>query len=126
MIALWIKVKGSSMAPALRDGDEVLVAPLSSPPVPGDVVVGRRRGGVFLHRVVRSGATAIVTRGDACPAEDPPLELRNILLRAERMKRDGRTAPIPRARPPTRLRSRLRRLLGRLRAAPGKPSEETP
>ena len=127
MDTFWHKVSGFSMAPALRDGDEVLLAPLTTPPAPGDVVVARRAGCVFIHRVVRSSAAEIVLRGDACPTEDPPVPIRNVLLRAERMRIRGRPAPIPPA--PTRLRrlrSRLGQLLARLRAAPGRRSRATP
>ena len=120
---LWKKVTGASMAPTLRDGDEVLLAPVSTLPAPGDVVAARRPGGVVLHRVVRSSTSAVVMRGDACLEEDPPLHPRNVLLRAVSLRRNGRTLPIPAA--PTRLHralSRLTRLLARLRGAPGRRS----
>jgi hypothetical protein len=85
----------------------------------GNIVVSRRPGGgLMIHRVVAMDGEQIVTRGDACLRDDPPVSRKQVLLRAALMRRHGNVSPIP---PPVpfssfrRFRSRLVRLLVRLR-----------
>jgi len=76
-------VRGGSMSPFIRNGQQVLLEPLRSPPRPGEVVLRRAPGRrLVLHRVVRVSAGGVVTRGDAAPAEDPPAAPGDILARA--------------------------------------------
>jgi len=119
----WQRVRGRSMAPALRDGDEVWLEPIG-PVVAGDVVVARipgSRTGTVLHRVVREDEQGVWTRGDACRADDPLSPRVNILFRATSFRRRGRVAPIPPPAGPTarglwRARARLESAIG----APGR------
>jgi hypothetical protein len=123
-LALWWPIRGSSMVPALVDGDEVLVEPLRAPPRPGDVVVFRRReGGLVAHRVVSVDEGEVRTWGDACRDPDPTKLARAVLFRATRLRRAGRELPIPRLGWRARLyraRFPLTRALARLRGAPGR------
>jgi putative nucleotidyltransferase-like protein/peptidase S24-like protein len=81
--AVWLTLKGGSMAPAVRDGDRLLVAPLDShePPREGEIVIAKRAGRFVAHRLVATGREAVVTRGDACARDDPPLPREHILAR---------------------------------------------
>lgn len=81
--AVWLTVRGGSMAPAMRDGDRLLVSPLDSLETPqeGDIVIAKRAGRLVAHRLVARTGEAIVTRGDACLRDDPPLPSENILAR---------------------------------------------
>jgi len=112
------------MSPALAEGDEVLLHPVRAPLRRGDVVVFRRRaGGLAIHRVISVRAGAVQTRGDACPAPDPTIPVRAVLLVATRRRRGGVEGPIPAPGWRTwllRARSLPRRALARLRAAPGR------
>jgi signal peptidase I len=121
MRPVWQKVRGNSMSPTLLEGDDVLFVPVLGQLAIGHVVVSRRPGGgLLIHRVVAMNGDEIVTRGDACPRDDPPVSRRQILLRAALVRRHGNVSPIP---PPApfpglrRFRSRLVRLLTRLRRA---------
>jgi signal peptidase I len=109
MEPLWLTVRGRSMEPALAEGDEVLLSPLVGSPVEGEIVVARgRNGGLVLHRVVHASGGRIITRGDACRRDDPPVPPRHVLLRALEVRRRGRSGPIPPAPGALRrLRSRL-------------------
>ncbi len=117
------------MSPSLLDGDEVLVAPARGVRAGEVVVVKAGPGCLVLHRVVEVAESGIVTRGDACQGSDPPAPARAVLLKALLRRRQGRVAPIPspgwRAAL-RRLRFRLRRLLGRPLAAPGRSWRERP
>lgn len=69
---LRLRARGSSMRPAVHDGDVVSVAPAHGGGVRiGDVVCyldATQR--LFLHRVVHRSDTAVVTRGDALAHTD--------------------------------------------------------
>ncbi len=98
MLPFWQAVRGDSMLPALRDGDEVLLASPVEVTV-GDVVVVRvpSRPGTILHRVVHREGARVVTRGDACLRNDPVLPRANVLFKALARRRQGTEAPIPAA-----------------------------
>jgi ribosomal protein S18 acetylase RimI-like enzyme len=85
---------GFSMAPFIRDGDVVTIAPLNGrAPRVGEVVafVQPARGRLALHRVIaRRGATWLI-RGDNSPEPDGLIPRENILGVVTRMERDGRT-----------------------------------
>ena len=105
---LWITVSGSSMTPTLCPGDEVLLEPMADRVGPrvGDVVVARLPTGWALHRVVDLSDEAVVTRGDACVARDPPISKLDAMFVAVLRRRDQKTEAIPPAEPPALLRFR--------------------
>ncbi len=83
---LPVTVRGDCMAPRLRDGDRVQVAPAARY-WPGDVVAFRTpQGRLALHRLLgyrlRAGRLACVTRGDRCDLPDSPLAPERLLGRA--------------------------------------------
>lgn len=109
----WEPVRGTSMLPTLREGDEVLLETASSVSV-GDVVVVRSpvRRGTLLHRVARIEGGHVVTRGDACPFDDPPVSRSQVLYRAAAVRRGERLLTVPPAPGPAhRLGRRLRHAL---------------
>ena len=78
-LPLRLRVRGTSMLPALWSGDTVSVHPAKvADVVPGQVVVFARNRHFVCHRVVRRIANGddvrLVTRGDAQPEDDPPVE----------------------------------------------------
>lgn len=76
-------VRGSSMSPALRTGDRVVIAAAEPGALsPGEIVlIGGERPRV--HRVVRVDLDAgrIVTRGDTLAQDDPPAPLADVVGR---------------------------------------------
>ena len=72
------------MLPALRSGDSVCVHRAHLADIhPGQVVVFARNGHFVAHRVVRrlsgSDGFGVVTRGDAQPYDDSPLDATELL-----------------------------------------------
>src|SRR5262245_25540505 len=88
---LWIKARGGSMMPFLRDGDIAFVRPASAAQIRvGDVVCYESTGGrLFLHRVVDRQAGQVVTRGDALTSADV-VSLRKVLGTVSAIVRRGR------------------------------------
>jgi hypothetical protein len=85
-LPLAVTVRGDCMAPHLRDGDRVAVAPARRY-WPGDVVAFHtREGRIALHRLLGyrllAGRLACVTRGDRCSLPDAPLAPERLLGRA--------------------------------------------
>src|SRR5271157_6211990 len=73
-----LRVHGESMLPALWPGDVVEIASCSLEDVrPGEIVLARREGRLFLHRLVRRCLVApgtpngFLLRGDSMPGSDP-------------------------------------------------------
>jgi hypothetical protein len=103
---LRIRVRGGSMLPFVRDGDDVVVEPAA----PGDVRTGDVLcyepwpGRLFLHRLVARTVDGLVTKGDALTYSEtiPPAAL---LGRVTRVERAGRVRRLdtPLARGASRL-----------------------
>jgi hypothetical protein len=87
---LRLAVVGSSMLPAIRPRDLLLIrrCALEAARV-GDVVLFARADRLFAHRVI-SNHGALVTRGDAVRAPDGPIDSSEFLGRVERVVRRGR------------------------------------
>lgn len=79
-------VRGASMKPLLRSGDQVLVD-LSQPCRYGDVVVVGGRRGLVVHRVVAVVGARVFTKGDAVNHCDRPVSSTAIVGVVVRMRR---------------------------------------
>jgi signal peptidase I len=65
---------GRSMLPLIRHGAVIRVEPARADDVAlGDIVVVDRGDQLVCHRLVRISADEVVTRGDDCVDDDPPL-----------------------------------------------------
>jgi GNAT superfamily N-acetyltransferase len=70
---LRTRVRGFSMTPLIRDGDEVSVSPMKGRlPVVGDVIAFSRpdSGQLTIHRVIARESAGWILRGDNCPESD--------------------------------------------------------
>ena len=100
---LAFRVRGNSMLPALASGDSIFVRHAEpSDAAPGDVVVFARSGHFVAHRVVRRSTEAqgsvLVTRGDACVDDDPPVaqdELLGVVTGVVRLGAAGKAPSTP-------------------------------
>ncbi len=88
-LRLRFRASGGSMAPEIRSGDVVEVAPLGSDRSVrrGDIVLCRLpNGGIVLHRVVRirgrRGERRILPKGDALAGPDGWIDPESVLGRA--------------------------------------------
>jgi len=91
---LRLRIRGTSMMPALWSGDTVSVHRASFDDVaPGEVVVFARNRYLVAHRVVRRIANRhgalLVTRGDAQPDDDAPLDVADFLGVVKSVRRGG-------------------------------------
>ena len=92
-LPLRMPVRGSSMAPRIRDEDVVTVVPLErQDPTVGQVIafVTPLGGHLALHRVVAQRAEGWVLRGDNCHETDGVVARGAMLGRVARVERDGR------------------------------------
>ena len=91
---LRLRVMGWSMLPTVWPGDTLVVDSVKSDAVSeGDIVLFGRDRRLFAHRVVKnnaSGDTTILTRGDAMPAPDPPVDEAQLLGRVSFIMRNGK------------------------------------
>jgi len=111
-ISVRFRAGGTSMRPAIDDGDVLTVAPDDPARITaGDIILYRQSGRPIVHRVARvtigdNGVRAFVTRGDGKAADDAPIGADQVL---------GRVVAVEGARRSTgafaRLVSRLRRRL---------------
>jgi signal peptidase I len=94
-LPIELRMSGSSMSPAIEDGDVITVEPVDEDPVKqGDIVLYHSRfDTAVIHRVIRlerlSSERCIVTRGDAASHNDVPVPLHRILGRVRRVERLG-------------------------------------
>jgi hypothetical protein len=67
----WVREVSDSMAPLIRAGDRLRLAPIDRARVrAGDLVAFRRGSLVIVHRVLARDAAGLVTKGDALPWRD--------------------------------------------------------
>jgi hypothetical protein len=106
--AEWVTGRGSSMAPWLHDGDELLVQPISDGRglLQGDVVVACVGQQLVAHRLCAVEGGMVTLRGDGCRGDDPRLPVEALLGRVV----DVRRRPLAR-RWAARARRRVRRWL---------------
>ncbi len=120
--AVRLEVTGHSMAPFLRAGDVLTIAPCQgASPSQGEVVAfAPREDRLLVHRLVARREDGLLLRGDAAPQADPLVaraEVLGVVTRAERRGRRVRLGLGPERRAVAWLsRIGLLRLLGRLRA----------
>lgn len=100
---LRFRVKGESMAPTLRPGDEVLVEAVSLEALrPGDLVLVQEEGRSLLHRFLgvrrQGGQRMVLTGGDRLWRADPPCPEEALKGRAVAILRGGRPLPLPAGR----------------------------
>jgi signal peptidase I len=109
--ALHLTASGGSMRPLLRSGDRLRVEPLLRRGLQrGDVALVRREGAFYAHRVARLDGARVVTRGDGCTFEDPPVPVHTVLGRVTGYQRGGASVALD--RPVGRLLSAVSRRLG--------------
>ncbi|MBN1670758.1 MAG: nucleotidyltransferase family protein [Kiritimatiellae bacterium] len=119
--AVRFRARGASMAPAIRDGDLITVAPVSPAAVRrGDVLLYRTGAGrLAAHRVtrraVRGGVVTFTTRKDAGPRPAEQVAAAQVLGRAVACRRGARTIAL--AGPLPRLLAFLRGGIRRLRSS---------
>jgi hypothetical protein len=86
-----LQVHGASMLPALWPGDVLTVQRCSCGDLrPGQLLLFRRNGTLTAHRVVRAGAASAITRGDALPACDEPVQAGEVVGQVVEVLRNGR------------------------------------
>ena len=93
--SLRLRVTGWSMLPAISPGHTLVIEPARSESVgQGDIVLFRRDGRLFAHRVSgKSGSASdfqIVTQGDGMANPDPPVSSSQLLGKVSFLVRDGR------------------------------------
>ena len=88
--------KGTSMHPAIRDGETITVEPVSPADVKrGDIIFCRTDDALIAHRVVSiKGRTSFVLRGDALQSCDEPVSAAQVLGRVVSVERDGRSIAV--------------------------------
>jgi len=90
-----LRMSGSSMSPAMEDGDIITLEPVTEEPIKqGDIVLYQSRmDTAVIHRIIRlersSSERCIVTRGDAASHNDSLVPLHRILGRVKRVERAG-------------------------------------
>lgn len=90
-----LRMSGTTMSPAIEDGDMITLEPITGEPVKqGDIVLYHSRyDTAVIHRVIRleraSSERCIVTRGDAASHNDGLVPFHRILGRVKRVERAG-------------------------------------
>lgn len=92
---LRLRANGASMLPAIWPGDILCVrSHNASAALPGEIVLYKREGRLFAHRVVKrtlhKNSVQWVTRGDSLDANDPPISGHELLGRVTAINRGNR------------------------------------
>lgn len=113
---LWVKVRGSSMAPAIAQGAEIRIAPLPTRPLRrGDVVLARgATGAPVVHRIWRLSGARVWLKGDFRVAPDLPIPTSNIIGLVDAVRVNREVSAIT-ARPSRAPRDVLRRFRAALK-----------
>lgn len=90
-----LRVTGCSMLPAILPGDVIVVQrrPLCEL-TRGQIVLTIRDGKLSAHRIVKISDQYLVTRGDALPVADLPVQFAEVIGRVEGILRNGRTVSL--------------------------------
>lgn len=87
---LRLRVNGTSMLPAVLPGDVVFVRRCDAGAArSGELVLFQREQRLYVHRVVARDGAMLVTRGDANPQADVPVQPSEFLGRVVRQLRGG-------------------------------------
>ena len=112
-LPVWLVARGGSMAPTIRSGAQVLVAPRGAGDVvqPGDIVFAAPRDSTpVIHRVRSVADDRAILRGDALDYDDAPVDDSEIVGRVTHVRSSGRVEPLGN-RPPSPLVLAVRRML---------------
>lgn len=89
---LRLRVTGSSMLPAVRPNDVLLIRHCRSEATgPGDIVLYIRQRRLFAHRVISRSGSRLVTQGDGIAEPDVPVTANELLGKVIRVMRRGNT-----------------------------------
>lgn len=89
--ALRLGVTGSSMLPAIRPADTILVHPCSFEDAElHDIVLFTRQRRLFAHRVVSRSAAHLITQGDGLAGPDHPVTADELLGKVVQVTRRGK------------------------------------
>ena len=90
-----LRMSGSSMRPAIEDGDIITIEPIADAPIrQGDIVLYHsRHDTAVIHRIIRvdrsSTDRSVVTRGDAASQNDMAVPAHRVLGRVKLIERAG-------------------------------------
>ncbi|HXG64324.1 MAG TPA: signal peptidase I [Blastocatellia bacterium] len=118
-IPIKLRMSGSSMRPAIDDGDVVTIEPVNDGPIKsGDIVLYQTRfDTAVIHRVVRiersSSERSVITRGDAATQNDVAVPVHRVLGRVKVVERAG--ARVKMVKPRQTISARLTALWQRLK-----------
>ena len=91
--AVWVTVKGDSMRPLIRFGDQILIEPIDSPRL-GDIVTFYDTSTFCTHRVIgtvnRAGRLLCYTKGDFCGQWDLPVPVESIIGKVTAIQKSDR------------------------------------
>lgn len=89
---LRLRVTGSSMLPAIRPDDVLLIRRCCIEEAgPGDIVLTIRQRRLFAHRVISRSAAQLATQGDGVAEPDLPVAANELLGKVVRVMRQGKT-----------------------------------
>lgn len=94
-LTVEICMSGSSMSPAIEDGDLVMIEPINDGRInQGDIILYQSRfDTAVIHRVIRversSNDRTVITRGDAASQNDLAIPFNKILGRVKHIERAG-------------------------------------
>lgn len=93
---LRLRVRGRSMYPTLRPGDELMVESVTPADLrPGDWLVVRSPSGALIHRFLRFDRQGrLLTKGDGHRRPDPPWSSEALLGRVVAFIREGKTLSV--------------------------------
>lgn len=100
-----ISVGGTSMWPAIKSGDKVIIEPVRGPLMKGNIVAIIRDGGFVVHRIsdisLNGTENIYTTQGDASPKPDPCIKgeeiagvVNEIIRNTRRRKVKNRVLPV--------------------------------
>jgi signal peptidase I len=121
-LTVEICMSGSSMRPAIEDGDLVTIEPIQDGRLnQGDIILYQSRyDTAVIHRIIKiersSNERTVITRGDAASQNDLAVPLNKILGRVKHIERAGE--PIKMIQPQSKFSIWLMALLKRLKLRP--------